>query len=47
MGRLIGLTSLAPILFSEDDEQEYDSYRGPSIDIANIRAKDVKPINLP
>ena len=37
MGRLIGLTSLAPMLFQQDDEEEYDSYRGPSIDIANIR----------
>ena len=37
-GRLIGLTSLAPILFSEDEEQQFDPYRGPDIDIANIRS---------
>jgi len=33
----IGALSALPLLFGQDDEEEYDSYRGPSIDIANIR----------
>ena len=35
--KAIGLASTLPLLFGQDDEEEYDSYRGPSIDIANIR----------
>jgi hypothetical protein len=34
----IGALSALPLLFGQDDEEEFDPYRGPSIDIANIRA---------
>ena len=35
----IGAASALPLLFGQqDDEEEFDPYRGPSIDIANIRA---------
>ena len=37
--RLIGLTSLAPMLFQTDEEEEnFDPYRGPDIDIDKIRS---------
>ena len=34
----IGALSALPLLFQGDEEEEQDFYRGPSIDIANIRA---------
>ena len=34
----IALASLAPLVFQTDDEEEFDPYRGPDIDIANIRS---------
>ena len=36
MTGIAGLSAL-PFIFKGDDEEEFDPYRGPSIDIANIR----------
>jgi hypothetical protein len=37
LGKLAGLSAISPFLFQEEEE-ENDPYRGPDIDIANIRA---------
>ena len=34
----IGIASALPLLFGQEEEDEYDPYRGPDIDIANIRS---------
>ena len=34
----IGALSALPFIFQGDEEEEYDPYRGPDIDIANIRS---------
>ena len=36
MGKLAGLSAISPFLFQEEEEE--DTYKGPDIDIANIRA---------
>ena len=37
LGKLAGLSAISPFLFQEEEEED-DPYRGPDIDIANIRA---------
>ena len=37
MAGIAGLSAL-PFIFQGDDEEEFDPYRGPDIDIANIRS---------
>lgn len=37
MAKLAGVSALAPLLFQQEEEEEQDLYRGPSIDIPRIR----------
>ena len=37
MAKLAGVSALAPLLFQQEEEEEQDIYRGPSIDIPRIR----------
>ena len=37
LGKLAAVSSLAPFLFQQEEEEEQDPYRGPSIDIPRIR----------
>ena len=37
MAKLAGVSALAPLLFQQEEEEEQDPYRGPSIDIPRIR----------
>ena len=38
MTGIAGLSALPFIFQGQEDEEEYDPYRGPDIDIANIRS---------
>ena len=38
MAKLAGVSALAPLLFQQEEEEEQDLYRGPSIDIPAIRS---------